>query len=461
MHKVSSEVKSMRVLICWPPNVPSYFNAGHHLPVFSIAAYLRKQGHRVDALDAGALNCSWKEFGSRIYQGDHELVILVNDFDVVEGIRRAADYSRQLRPDAVIMTVGRLSYQNPVFFQQFDLDAIGESGDYEAAVMEAIRWIETGKSDGLDAAGVALHTHSGWRRPSRTGLRLDPEEWVFPDVREIPYGNYDQLYRDDQNKFCGIPERRELVVPVARGCPIGCDYCDVPQMQGLRERRVRVERVTEYIQTSAAALSFEYVAFYAPTFTLNRKWVLELCRSMIDNRIRLPWKCTTTAHHLDQELVKQMAAAGCIRISIGVETLEDTAAAALPTIKQSPSASFENAAHWCQSYGIELNCFVIIGLPGTTLLGTRATMERIAQARARSRPTLYTPYHKMSAAMTEREVSAFNRHLFVESPPGNDDEALALLGFIFGKDSYVTPATEQVPQVIQRTANGKVEKRAH
>jgi radical SAM superfamily enzyme YgiQ (UPF0313 family) len=328
----------MKILTCWPPHIPSYFNAGHHLPVFSIAAFLRRAGHSVDALDAGALNCTWKEFGAKVYQGGYELVILVNDFDVVEGIRRAADYVRGMRPETTIMTVGRLGYQNPEFFRQFDLDAVAESGDYEAAVTEVIRWIQAGKPAQFDAAGVSLRTGDGWRGPRRPGIRLDPERWVFPDVREIPYGHYDQLYRDDQNKFCGIPERRELVVPVARGCPVGCEFCDVPTMQGLRERRVSVERVTEYIQASVAAAPFEYVAFYAPTFTLNRKWVIELCRSMLEHDVRIPWKCATTAYHLDEELMGRMAAAGCVRISIGVETLEEDAATALPHPKQSPTA---------------------------------------------------------------------------------------------------------------------------
>ena len=34
----------MKILCLVPPYVPSYFNAGHHLPVFQVAAYLREKG---------------------------------------------------------------------------------------------------------------------------------------------------------------------------------------------------------------------------------------------------------------------------------------------------------------------------------------------------------------------------------------------------------------------------------
>src|SRR5690606_30989801 len=115
----------------------------------------------------------------------------------------------------------------------------------------------------------------------------------------------------------------------------------------------------------------------------------------------------------------------------------------LPVVKRKRQERFEDVARWCREAGVELNCFVIVGLPGTTVEGTRRTMTRIAQAGARARPTLYTPYHEMRADMTERELSAFNRHLFVDPDvvrsAGNDPQEL--LDFIFRDDGYVTPTT--------------------
>ncbi|MGW1059905.1 B12-binding domain-containing radical SAM protein [Micromonospora rubida] len=440
----------MKILVCWPPQVPSYFNAGHHLPVFSIAAYLRGQGHTVDALDAGALNYSWKEFGDLLFQGGYDVVALVNDFDVVEGVRRAADYAHALAPEAAVLTVGRLSFQNPEFFQSFALDAVVRGGDYEAGVAEVVSWVAGGRPDDADPPGVAVRTPTGWRPPSRPGTWLSADDWVLPDVREIPYAHYENLYQRDQNKFCGIPERRELVVPVARGCPIGCDFCDVPTMQGLRERRISVDRTVDYIVSSFAAHPFEYVAFYAPTFTLDRQWVRQLCDRLIDQPRQYRWKCATTTHHLDEDLVERMARSGCVRISVGVETFETAAEGELPRVKRSAAERFETLMAWCDRFGIELNCFVIVGLPGTSPQGTRKTMDTIRAAGARVRPTIYTPYHQMRGDMTEREISAFNRQTFV------DVEGMRRAGYdprdflelLFSADGYVTPATDRVPQAI-------------
>ena len=438
----------MRVLVTWPPHVPSYFNAGHHLPVFSIAAYLRNKDHIVDTLDAGALNCHWREFGNRLRSGGYEGVVIVNEFDVVEGVRRATDYVRGLVPRASIVTVGRLSYQIPGFFRTPSFDAVVASGDYETGVEAALEWVAKGSPEAHRLPGVWLRGPSGWREPLGAGRRASPDSWILPDVSEIPYEAYERNYANDQNKFCGIPQRRELVVPVARGCPIGCAFCDVPGMQGLRERRLSVERTLEYIRSSFASQPFEYVAFYAPTFTLDRAWVLRLCVALCGEPRPYPWKCATTLHHLDEELIAAMGASQCQRISVGIETFEEVDKTILPGIKRRPQDRFDEVATWCRGAGIELNCFVIVGLPGTTVEGTRRTLARIAQSNARARPTVYTPYHRMRADMSERELSMFNRHLFVESDElvhaGQDPQAL--LDFVFRDDSYATPTIERIPR---------------
>jgi anaerobic magnesium-protoporphyrin IX monomethyl ester cyclase len=452
----------MRVLVTWPPHVPSYFNAGHHLPVFTIAAYLRAHSHTVDTLDAGALNCSWKEFGERVFRGDYDVVVLFNDFDVVEGVRRAADYCRALAPGAALVTVGRLSHQNPGFFQRLALDGVVTGGDYESGVAAFLAWVQAERPP-VGPAGVAVRGPAGWLAPTGPAERLDPDEWVLPDVTEIPYSFYEDLYRDDQRRFCGIPDRRELVVPVARGCPVNCDFCDVPAMQGLRERRLPVPRVISYIRDCFAEHPFEYVAFYAPTFTLDRRWVRELCGELARQPRAYPWKCATTLHHLDEELVATMGAAGCVRISVGVETFEPEGSRLLPRAKRKPREDFERVLGWCTASGIELNCFVIVGLPGTTAHGARATIESIVDAGARARATLYTPYHRMRADMSEQQLSGFNRQTFVdpaETLPENADPA-DYHALIFADDGYRTQANRRIapaaaaaptPAAVHRTA---------
>jgi radical SAM superfamily enzyme YgiQ (UPF0313 family) len=400
----------MRVLVLRPPEVPTYFNAGHHLAVFMASAYLRRQlppDAIVDALDAAALNVTWREIADRIWDGRYDVIACMNDLGEVPALSDLVARARRLLPSVRVVTFGRLSAQVPGLFERYDLDGVVHDGDYEAGLLTFVRWVADATQP---RPGVAVRSSGGWLPPDGAGTLLPVDEWVLPDVGEIPYEAYDRLYMRDRSQFCGLPGRRELVIPVARGCPIRCDFCEVWRREGMRERRLPVDRVVGYIRESRARQPFDYVAMYAPTFTLRRRWVLELCDALIELG-GVSWKCTTTIEHLDVTLLERMAASGCVRISVGVETLEPDAQSLLPSAKHCPEERFDRIAECCAGLGIELNCFVILGLPGATIEGTLATAAHVRARGARLRPTFYAPYHEMRADMDEREIARFNRQL--------------------------------------------------
>ncbi len=442
----------MRVLVIWPPHVPSYFNAGHHTSLYMTAGYLRRQPavETVTAVEAGLLNMNWKAVGDLLYQDRHDVIAIMNDIDAVDGLERFIHYARALNPASRLITFGRLSSMLPGSFTGLDLDAVVTSGDVEAGVAEYVRAVAAGgPATGLP--GTAVRVAGEWHQQTGPGPMLPTEEWALPDVREIPYERYDQLYAQDAHKFCGIPFRRELVVPVSRGCPIGCEYCEVHQIAGLRERRLPVPAVLDYLDASRAVSPFEYVAFYAPTFTLNRRWVRDLADALIARPEPVRWKCATTVHHLDEDLVALMGRSGCVRISVGLETLEPAGHGALPRAKQIHEEQFLALGRWCRAAGVELNAFVIVGLPGTSAAGVARTREVVEEAGARFRPTVYTPFDRISPTLSLAEVSRYNRQLLPPGMPQADDPA-DLYGFVFGADQRLTTVYERIPQGAGGTA---------
>lgn len=437
----------MRVLVIWPPQIPSYFNAGHHTPLYQTGGYLRTLPF-VDTVvteEAGLLNMNWKAVGDLLFQGDYDVIAIMNDIDAVDGLERFIHYARQLSPRSRLVTFGRLSSMLPGFFGSLDLDAVVTSGDPEAGVAEYVRAVADG-GPGAGLPGVVVRVGERWSPESGPGAMLPARDWVLPDVTEIPYVAYDQLYAQDAHKFCGIPLRRELVVPIARGCPIGCDYCDVHQIAGLKERRLSVQAALDYIDASRKAIPFEYVAFYAPTFTLNKAWVRELAEALLRRDDSLPWKCSTTVHHLDEDLVSLMGRSGCIRISVGLETLEPAGHGTLPRAKQIHEEQFLELGRWCGAAGIELNAFVIVGLPGTTVDGVRRTREVVREAGARFRPTVYTPFEQMRPTMRAEEIARFNRQMLPADSVRPGVDASDLYRFVFGVDDRLTTVHERIPR---------------
>jgi anaerobic magnesium-protoporphyrin IX monomethyl ester cyclase len=435
------------VLVMWPPQVPSYFNAGHHIGVFLVANYLRTHNPAFDvtAVDAGALNYSWKEIGDLLYNGRFDVVVVVNDFDNVDDLPRLIRYVRELSPGARIITGGRLSVQAPAAFTEFDIDALVRSGDLEAGVAGYLDWIAGG---GEVPPGLWVRAENGWAC-GPAGLTLSPQEWVLPDVGEIPYAAYDRMYHRDQNKFCGIPQRRELVVPVARGCPVNCSFCDVPSVQGLRDRRLSVARTIGYIEECFTHHPFEYVSFYAPTFTLDRRWMESFCAELIGRGAPYPWKCATAVPYLNDGLLATMARAGCVRVSVGLETLDAGGFAALPRRKRNELDRYRALAATCERVGIELNCFVVVGLPGTSVEGNAATVREARRLGARVRPTAYSSLERLRTATTAAEMAEFNRQLLGRADVPDPGEAFALHGLVFGDQS----ATEVMAKIPERQAS--------
>lgn len=421
-------MNDFRILSIWPPTIPTYFNAGHHLPLWEVSAFLRREVDEaaVDIVDAGVLNYTWKEIADLLVR-NYDLICVVNEYDNVEGVRRLTEYARAITPASKIITFGRVSGVIPDFFRGYGLDAIVVDGDFEAAVFDYISFVR-GLKQPEDTRGLLLRTESEWEQTA-AGHFLEACEWAYPPVAELPLDEYARLSSRPENRFSALPGKRELTISAARGCPVGCDYCLVPMYQGLRERRRAVESIVEYIERAKGCVEFDYVSMYAPTFTLSRKWTLDFCERI--RRLDVLWKCCTTIRHLDETMVAKMGESGCVRISVGLETLDTAAQALLPKAKQISDPQLENLAVWCRTAGIELNCFVMVGMPDQTADGLRHTFAYLQEIGAKIRPTAYTPYQRLGNAVTETELASFftrqiTREIMIDGLTPNEFYALEL-----------------------------------
>jgi len=141
-----------------------------------------------------------------------------------------------------------------------------------------------------------------------------------------------------------------------------------------------------------------------------------------------------------------MGRSGCVRISVGLETLEPAGHGALPRAKQIHEDGFRRLGRWCVDAGIELNAFVIVGLPGTTVDGVARTRDVVREAGARFRPTVYTPFDEMTPSMTLADINRFNRQMLPEGSVPADTDPADLYRFVFGVDDRLTEVHERIPQ---------------
>jgi anaerobic magnesium-protoporphyrin IX monomethyl ester cyclase len=84
----------------------------------------------------------------------------------------------------------------------------------------------------------------------------------------------------------------------------------------------------------------------------------------------------------------------------------------LPKCKQEILQPFENIVKICNEYNVELNCFIMLGLPGDTPEDVEFTLNTCLKYGARIRPTIYTPFPNLRDDMTLEQVADFNRQYF-------------------------------------------------
>ncbi len=179
---------------------------------------------------------------------------------------------------------------------------IGVCGDGEAAFPALLDRLQSG-GDPSDLPGVHV---AG--RPSRTPP-------VFPaDLDGFP------LWDEALGAVCD-PRTPELWIPVQtrRGCPNDCSYCSTACIQG---RRVRSRSPRAVVESVARLARAGYPRFYFVdnSFNIPERHAFEICRWMKALAAGAAWRCILYPHRVEEDLVRAMAEAGCVEVSLGFES---------------------------------------------------------------------------------------------------------------------------------------------
>ena len=150
------------------------------------------------------------------------------------------------------------------------------------------------------------------------------------------------------------------VVITSLGCPYNCAFCTA----GAYGYRVRgIDNVIKEL-IYLAELGIKEILFQDPTFTINKKRVIELCKKMIDNGLNFTWSCNADIKSMDEEKIYWMKKAGCHTVSIGIESGDDSILkkySKMITVEQ-----IRKAINLLNKYKIRILGYFIIGLPGET-----------------------------------------------------------------------------------------------
>jgi hypothetical protein len=140
------------------------------------------------------------------------------------------------------------------------------------------------------------------------------------------------------------------------------------------------------------------VIFRDPTFALDRTGTLALLAAMaaLPGASRCPFEVESRPECLDGEVLAALAAAGCVEIKLGVESLEVAPLIAARRVADAEAAQRYRAAvtgimKTCATLGLILRIYLLHGLPGSSAAGDEETERWLGQHRPRERKELVPP----------------------------------------------------------------------
>ena len=186
-------------------------------------------------------------------------------------------------------------------------------------------------------------------------------------------------------KLAGYPDRYKLPIfnyPKApntscissRGCPYACSYCD-RSVFGRSFRYNSADYLYAHLAYLKDRFGIRHINFYDDQFTFNRERVARFCALMVGRPLGISFNCAVRAEHIDLELLRQMKAAGCWMISLGIETGDESLLA-----QHRQNADLQMLAdkiRLIKRAGIRVKGLLMMGLPGESVSSIGKSMDYV------------------------------------------------------------------------------------
>jgi len=159
---------------------------------------------------------------------------------------------------------------------------------------------------------------------------------------------------------------------ITRGCPFDCTFCTVPTIYGKIFRKRSIGNVIDEIK-QILKLRYKEIFIRDENLTLHKKYLIELCNEIINQKLKFKWICNSRVDTIDKALLKIMKQAGCHLIKFGVESSNQKMLNKLKkgTTKKQIIKSFK----LCKETNIETLGHFMIGNPGESKKDIKDTVD--------------------------------------------------------------------------------------
>lgn len=322
-----------------------------HLGLGYIQTVLQREGYTVTQVDTPALRLDAAGLRAHLDAFRPDLVGVTTTTPGLPGALEACRVAKSTGA-RVILGGPHTEVYGEENLQHAFIDYVGV-GEGTTIMTELAAALEEGDEPDHIPGLISRSHHGG----SAHMLNLESMGW--PERESLP-----------MDRFYSIMAPRPFATMMSsRGCPFKCAFCfkqAVDKKSMFREAGDVVEEM-EYL---VRRWGVREIMFYDDVFTMHRKRVLEICELIRRKGIRVRWEAPTRVDLIREDLLKEMAAAGCVRLRFGIEHGDPEILERMK--KESSIEKIEGAVEATSRVGINAFGYFIVGW----LEETREQFER-------------------------------------------------------------------------------------
>ncbi|NLE02535.1 MAG: B12-binding domain-containing radical SAM protein [Fibrobacter sp.] len=329
----------------------------------SISAVLKREGHSVKLLDCtfgisnGHIKKTLKDFrpdliGVTIASNDYLYAIKIVTF--IKSI-----YSVPVICGGFYATTAP---ENVIKESCFDIVAIGEG---EETMLEVINAIQH-KNEMTEISGIWYKKDTVIYKNEMRKRNQNIDSLPFPDRQLFDYPRYIQNNRHLATFLTSI------------GCPFPCTYCinkGLMQKFGSQNylRLKSIDYIIREIKSVISTYNIREIEFYDETFTIFKQRVIEFC-SVYKSEINIPFYINARVETIDEEIALHLKNAGCVRVSMGIETGDEFVRNQILKRNQTDKQIID-AFKIIKAHGMQTHSYNMVGIPYENPESIKKTIE--------------------------------------------------------------------------------------
>ena len=356
----------VKVVLIYPP-ITFGEKRGFGFPplgVLYIATFLMKKGIDVKVLDSFIEGHTLEELTKLIFREKPSVVGFSAMTCQVRSVLAVAKKLKEINPPLKIVVGGPhiSSTKKELFNFSKNIDFLFY-GEGEITFYKLVKALD--KNLPLAEIDGLIYKENGKviiNKPQKFIENLD--KLPFPDFGLVDISKYDSYYAKS------LPLSSLIA---SRGCPFSCTFCDAYATHGKKLRFRSPKNIIDEMEYNYRKYGIKQIMIKDSTFTVNKKWVYEVCSEIEKRGLKINWSCNTRVDMVDEHILKSMKKAGCYMIMFGIESGSQKILDMLKkgiTIKQ-----IRRSISLCKQAGLETTGYFMVGNPSESEEDAKKTIR--------------------------------------------------------------------------------------